>query len=166
MRIRIAIALGISAVAVLGILWARSNGGSDSWSYDDMLAHTADRIRDVEWPPGLEPTAREVAGPEAGGPESFPSGIDRQLVDHDRVCAWWAAWRRADDNQDPAQATDLLAGLKDAVATWAAGSGEGGSAPGLQVQAIAEAEQGNTSGARGSAFSTMCGEGTGKWWEQ
>lgn len=165
MRIRIAIALGISALAVLTILLVRQHGEKASWSYDDMLAHTSDRIRDVEWPPGLVPTAREVAGPEAGGSTSYPSGIDRQLVDYERVCAWWAAWRNADDSQDSEQARDLLAGLKDAVDT-AGGSGEGDTPAHLQVQAIAEAEQGDTSAARGSAFSSMCGEGTGKWWEQ
>lgn len=125
----------------------------DVWSYDEMVEHTADRIDEVEWPPGRKPTAAELVGDEAASPDSYLAGQDKILVIFGgRPCAWWAAWRASDGD------ASLLAGLREAVEAtqWVDEQGDVASGPAEQLREVGAAERGDPTPLRDGIFTRMC----------
>ena len=132
------------------------------WTYDEVIAHTTARIREVTWPPGLEPTAAELIGRREDGPPVYDSGFDASRVAYDRMCAWWVAWHRS--RYRGAAAEPLLAGLDAAVADFAA-SDNPGAPTDRQRRAVEAARRGDPAGLDGDAFTRSCLIGAGRWWD-
>jgi hypothetical protein len=163
-----------TAGAVLALLLAAACGAPEEpgsspvptrlWTYDEVVAHTGDRIRSTAWPPGFTPTAQEIIGQKDAGPPDYYPGFDASRVAYDRMCAWWVAWRHTHRETGAQAAARLLPGLDAAVADFAA-SDNPGSPFDEQRKIVDRARGGEQTALEAPAFADLCYIGAGRWWD-